>query len=223
MIHGQPQGSTSFPSPGAAAHQPGRSGRGTPVASGRMLSERVRHSRAIRPASTSGTGSKRPSPVYPRRRGDHVPGHAEVRRRPADLLSEGPSAGRNGRPPITEPRIYFGEGPAGYVIVKTGAKEFDYPKGQENADTTYAGADGVPIGGTLWRTLLAWNLDDMNILLSGYLTDESRIILHRNIQERVRTIAPFLRLGRTGASSGHVVAGALVDCFQDLVRQRGPR
>jgi len=110
-----------------------------------------------------------------------------------------------------------------YVIVKTGAKEFDYPKRQENADTTYAGADGVPIGGTLWRTLLAWNLDDMNILLSGYLTDESRIILHRNIQERVRTIAPFLRLGRTGASSGHVVAGALVDCFQDLVRQRGPR
>ena len=117
-----------------------------------------------------------------------------------------------GGPPITEPRIYFGEGPAGYVIVKTGAKEFDYPKGQENAYTTYDGSAGIPIGGTLWRTLFAWNLDDVNILLSGYLAPESRILLHRNIRDRVGTIAPFLRLDHDPYL---VVSGGRLFWFQD--------
>jgi len=108
--------------------------------------------------------------------------------------------------------LYFGEGPAGYVIVKTGAKEFDYPKGQENAYTTYDGSAGIPIGGTLWRTLFAWNLGDMNILLSGYLTPESRILLHRNIRDRVRTIAPFLRLDHDPYL---VVSGGRLFWFQD--------
>ena len=115
-------------------------------------------------------------------------------------------------PPITEPRIYFGEGPAGSVIVKTGAKEFDYPKGQENAYTTYDGSDGVPIGGALWRTLFAWTFGDVNILLSGYLTPESRILLHRNIRDRVRTIAPFLRLDHDPYL---VISGERLFWFQD--------
>jgi uncharacterized membrane protein (UPF0182 family) len=99
-----------------------------------------------------------------------------------------------GGPPITEPRIYFGEGGEGYVIVKAAAPEFDYPNGTENAYSRYDGSDGVPVGGTLWRSLFAWYFDDVNILLSGYVTGESKIILHRNIQDRVRTIAPFLEL-----------------------------
>ena len=99
-----------------------------------------------------------------------------------------------GGPPITEPRIYFGEGDAGYVIVKGGTPEFDYPKGKDNVYTSYDGADGIPIGGTAWRSLFAWYLDDVNILLSGYITGESKIMLHRNIEDRVRTIAPFLQL-----------------------------
>ena len=99
-------------------------------------------------------------------------------------------------PRITEPRIYFGQGDAGYVIVKGATPEFDYPKGTDNVYANYDGADGIPIGGTAWRSLFAWNLDDVNILLSGYITDESKILLHRNIQDRVETIAPFLQLDR---------------------------
>ena len=48
--------------------------------------------------------------------------------------------------------------------------------------------------GVAWRTLFAWYFDDVNILLSRYITGESRIMLHRNIQDRVQTIAPFLQL-----------------------------
>ena len=99
-----------------------------------------------------------------------------------------------GGPPITEPRIYFGQGSPGYVIVKTGTPEFDYPKGKDNVYAHYDGADGIPIGGIGWRSLFAWQMDDLNILLSDYITSESRIMLHRNIKDRVGTIAPFLQL-----------------------------
>ena len=102
----------------------------------------------------------------------------------------------SGGPSITEPRIYFGQSASGYVIVKGSTPEFDYPKGNDNVYATYDGADGIPIGGTAWRTLFAWYFDDVNILLSSYITGESRIMLHRNIQDRVHTIAPFLQLDR---------------------------
>lgn len=102
----------------------------------------------------------------------------------------------NGGPVIQEPRLYFGEGGKGYVIVKGSVPEFDYPKGKDNVYTAYRGRDGIEIGGMARRALFAWQLDDPNILLSGYITQESRILLHRNIQDRVRTIAPFLILDR---------------------------
>ncbi len=101
-----------------------------------------------------------------------------------------------GGPPITEPRIYFGESGAGYVIVKGATPEFDYPKGKDNAYTRYDGADGIPIGGIAWRSLFAWTFGDVNILLSGYIAGESKIMFHRNIKDRVETIAPFLQLDR---------------------------
>jgi uncharacterized protein len=102
----------------------------------------------------------------------------------------------SGGPRITEPRIYFGQGADGYVIVKSSTPEFDYPKGAANVYAAYDGADGIPIGGTAWKTLFAWYFGDVNILLSRYLTSGSRILIHRDIQERVRMIAPFLQLDR---------------------------
>lgn len=99
-----------------------------------------------------------------------------------------------GGPPVTEPRIYFGEGDPPYAIVKTGTPEFDYPKGSENVYRAYDGADGVSIGSLPRRALFSWYFGDLNILLSRYLTGESRIMFRRNIQERVNRIAPFLSL-----------------------------
>jgi uncharacterized protein len=100
----------------------------------------------------------------------------------------------HGGPAIREPRLYFGEGGEGYVIVKGNVPEFDYPKGKDNVYTRYSGSDGIAIGGTARRSLFAWEFDDPNILLTDYITNTSRILLHRNIQDRVRTIAPFLSL-----------------------------
>jgi hypothetical protein len=100
----------------------------------------------------------------------------------------------SGGPAIHEPRIYFGQGADSYVIVNGSTPEFDYPKGKDNVYGNYKGADGVAVGGIVRRTLFAWYFDDLNILLTDYITSESRILFRRNIQNRVRTIAPFLRL-----------------------------
>ncbi|RKE37441.1 hypothetical protein B0G76_3693 [Paraburkholderia sp. BL23I1N1] len=112
-----------------------------------------------------------------------------------------------GGPAIREPRLYFGEGGEGYVIVKGSVAEFDYPKGKDNVYASYDGRDGIAIGSAARRSLFAWQFDDPNILLTGYITNASRILLHRNIQDRVRTIAPFLTLDHDPylvISNGHL-------------------
>jgi uncharacterized protein len=101
-----------------------------------------------------------------------------------------------GGPEIREPRIYYGEGTNGYVIVKGSTPEFDYPKGKDNIYATYDGTGGVPIGTFLRKNLFAWYFGDINLLLSSYIIGESRIMIRRDIRESVHTIAPFLRLDR---------------------------
>ena len=99
-----------------------------------------------------------------------------------------------GGPDIREPRIYYGEETNNYVIVKGGTPEFDYPKGKDNIYAAYDGTGGVPIGGILRKNLFAWHFGDINLLLSSYITNASRIMIRRDIQEQARAIAPFLRL-----------------------------
>jgi len=102
----------------------------------------------------------------------------------------------SGGPAVREPRIYFGQGADSYVIVRGSTPEFDYPKGKQNVYAQYDGADGLAVFGAARRTLFAWYFNDPNILLSQYITDESRILFRRNIRNRVLTIAPFLRLDK---------------------------
>lgn len=93
---------------------------------------------------------------------------------------------------IERPEIYIGELPSDRVYVKTKAKEFNYPSGEENVYLNYEGNDGVAIGST-WRQLLfATRFADLKLLLSDDLTAESRVLFHRNIAERLTSIAPFL-------------------------------
>ena len=101
-----------------------------------------------------------------------------------------------GGPPVTQPRIYFGEETKDYVIVKGSTPEFDYPNGADNVYATYDGSGGVPVGGLPRRALFAWYFEDLNLVVSSYIGGESRILFRRAIQERARTIAPFLRLDR---------------------------
>ena len=95
---------------------------------------------------------------------------------------------------IKQPSIYYGELMPGYRIVATGVKELDYPKGNQNVYTSYQGTGGIPLDGLWKRLLFAWTQADVNILFTSYLQPGSRIQIWRRVQERVKQIAPFLRL-----------------------------
>ncbi|MCB0210960.1 MAG: UPF0182 family protein [Anaerolineae bacterium] len=93
---------------------------------------------------------------------------------------------------VERPEIYYGETVDDYVFVKTNEREFDYPSGEQNVFTSYEGSGGVVLDSYLKRLAFAMRLSDTNMLLSQEFTPESRVMLYRNIRERVRRIAPFL-------------------------------
>ncbi len=97
---------------------------------------------------------------------------------------------------IEEPSVYFGELANDYVIVNTNTREFHYPEGDDNVYTEYVGDGGVPIGGLFHKMLFSLRFRAFNVLISRQLTPDSRILIHRNISDRVEALAPFLMYDR---------------------------
>jgi uncharacterized protein len=94
---------------------------------------------------------------------------------------------------VIRPQIYFGELTNTDVYVKTRQKEFDYPQGDANSLTSYEGDGGIRLGGFLRRTLIAFDRGDVAKLpFSDDVGSESRLLMRRDIRERVRELAPFL-------------------------------
>ncbi len=93
---------------------------------------------------------------------------------------------------IDRPEIYYGEKTDAYVFVNSTIEEFDYPSGDQNITTTYEGHGGVLLDSPLKRAAFAYRFGDASVFLSQYLTTESRAMFHRNVHERVRSVAPFL-------------------------------
>jgi uncharacterized membrane protein (UPF0182 family) len=94
---------------------------------------------------------------------------------------------------VTRPELYFGELTNADVYVKTRQKEFNYPQGQSNSLTSYEGNGGIVLGGFLRRILIALGSDDLTKLpFSDDVTKDSRLLMRRNIRDRVSSLAPFL-------------------------------
>jgi uncharacterized membrane protein (UPF0182 family) len=95
----------------------------------------------------------------------------------------------------TEPRVYFGEGFQSneYSVVKSKQPELDYAleEGQVKR-STYEGTGGIPVGNIFRRMAFAIREGDPNLVLSGLISSDSRILIYRNIRDRVRRAAPFL-------------------------------
>jgi uncharacterized protein len=97
---------------------------------------------------------------------------------------------------ISRPEIYYGEVNGDYCVVDTRLKEFDYPAGDENVYTAYAGSGGLPVE-SFWRRLLfALKFGELKILLSTDIQDSSRVMIYRNILERAGRLTPFLTYDR---------------------------
>ena len=96
---------------------------------------------------------------------------------------------------VENPRIYYGEKTVDYVIVNTKTDELDYQaEGGELRSVKYFGEGGVPLSSFFRRLFYAWQFGDINILISGEISGESRIQYRREIQERISAVVPFLRL-----------------------------
>lgn len=104
---------------------------------------------------------------------------------------------------IDQPRIYFGQETFNHVYVNTKLKEFDFPKGDTNAQNTYSGRAGVKIDSFLKKLAIAIRFDGLRLFTTQELTPESRILFTRDINRRVHEIAPFLTFDR---DMYHVIA-----------------
>ncbi len=97
---------------------------------------------------------------------------------------------------VTRPQIYFGELANEYVFVGTRQREFDHPSGDANVYAAYEGTGGVPVTSLLRRLVLAVRFGSTKILLSGDITNESRVLYYRNIRARASRAFPFLHFDR---------------------------
>lgn len=96
-----------------------------------------------------------------------------------------------------QPRVYFGErSDVPFVVVGTKAEELDYQgtatNDNEQVSYRYEGDGGIPIGNYFRKALFAWRFRDFNLLISDLITDDSRVMIYRSIEERVHQAAPFL-------------------------------
>jgi len=94
---------------------------------------------------------------------------------------------------VTRPEVYFGELTDTDVYVKTRQKEFNYPQGQNNNLTSYEGNGGIVLGGFLRRLVIALDRGDVAKLpFSDDVNKDSRLLMRRNLRDRVSTLASFL-------------------------------
>ena len=93
---------------------------------------------------------------------------------------------------ITRPQLYYSEIAHEPVFVHTAQEELDYPSGAENVKGRYAGKGGFPVSSLPIRLAAAVHEGDANILLTNYLTADSRMMIRRKIQDRLRAVAAFL-------------------------------
>ena len=98
--------------------------------------------------------------------------------------------------PIGKPRLYFGELTDNYIMTNTKVKEFDFPSGQDNVYNVYGGTGGITLGNGLNRLLFATYLRDWQMIFTRNFNPDTQILFRRNIKQRIRALAPFLRFDR---------------------------
>ncbi len=94
---------------------------------------------------------------------------------------------------LIRPEIYFGEKTQDPVFVHTAREEFDYPSGDQNKYSTYQGTGGFPVGSFPLKLAAAISQGEPNIVFTGYLTGQSRMMIYRNVKARLTHLAGFLQ------------------------------
>lgn len=110
---------------------------------------------------------------------------------PTMLVQDIPPVSDNAELKITQPEIYFGQQTNDYLVVGTDEDEFDYPDGDANKYSRYEGSAGISLSPAK-RLLFSIREHSLKLLVSSNIDSQSKIIIYRNIKERVKKIMPYL-------------------------------
>ncbi|HSL26982.1 MAG TPA: UPF0182 family protein, partial [Acidimicrobiia bacterium] len=115
---------------------------------------------------------------------------------PEYLIREIPPVSEVPELEIAQPRIYFGEiqqAVTAPVVVRNAAGEIDYPTGQDTYESSdYDGTGGIDLS-SIWRRLaFGLRYRDLNMVISGQIRPDSKILMERNVRGIVDRLAPFL-------------------------------
>ena len=141
---------------------------------------------------------------------------------PQYLVSDIPPVASAPELEMAQPRIYFGElqqtSPSP-VIVRNAAGEIDYPTGQDTFESSdYEGEGGVALS-SIWRRIaFGLRFRDLNLVISGQIRPDSRIMMERNVRGIVDRLAPFLA---SDSDPYAVVAGGRVMWVIDMYTSTG--
>ncbi len=97
---------------------------------------------------------------------------------------------------VTHGEIYYGLQTRDRVYVHTTEKEFDFPRADSNAETIYGGTGGIQLSDFWRRLVVARAFDGLRLFISGYFTPQSRVLIRRQVIERLQHLAPFLSFDR---------------------------
>ena len=124
-----------------------------------------------------------------------------------------PPVSTEGLPSVTQPSVYFGLNNTGYVVANTKQPEIDYQlTNGTNIETHYKGDGGVQLSSFFKQVMFAVRFNDINLLISSQITNDSRLMFDRGVQARVAKAAPFLNLD---ADPYPVLVGGHIDWVQD--------
>jgi len=124
-----------------------------------------------------------------------------------------PPASNSGLPNVSQPSVYFGLNNTGYVVANTKQPEIDYQlTNGTNIETHYKGDGGVQLSSFFNQVMFAVRFNDLNLLISSQITNDSRLMFDRGVQNRVSKAAPFLNLD---ADPYPVLLNGHIDWVQD--------
>ena len=111
---------------------------------------------------------------------------------PMLLIQDAPPEVRVPDITLTRPEIYYGEVTHEPVFVNTDQPEFDYPSGDSNVSSSYEGAGGFPISSLFLRLAASIREAEYNIVLTQYINENSRMMIYRNVSQRLEHLAGFI-------------------------------
>ncbi|QSA96722.1 UPF0182 family protein [Methylococcus sp. EFPC2] len=95
---------------------------------------------------------------------------------------------------VEKPDIYFGMENLDYAIVPNRLKIVDISSFDQDSSQNYTGKGGIPISSLFRKLIMALHLRDEKLFFSVNIDSDSKLLLRRNVVDRIQNLTPFLAL-----------------------------